>query len=383
METDTRFVTTSDDWSCLGSDLTELILSYLPLRSIVRAGAVCKAWRSVVTHPSFSARVSAAKKPWFFLCGKNNIFSKNNQAFGFDPEADEWISLPTALFPRPKQEESFIGSGGFFFFTTTSSTCSRFSYAPVLKSDSWRETPPLRFSRCNPLVGVFAEGGGPKFIVVGGVRFIGGLVDIEDRLAVEIYDPAKDVWELCPPLPEDFRSGNSSQWLSSALLGGKLFVFGIYSCYVSAFDLERREWSGVRMVRPAGVLFSFLVACGGWLVLAGLCNTAKGASFVLWRVEEGAMELGEVVGVMPEELLHCLFESDEDDKFASLKCVGLGDLVYVFNEEPHRVYPACVCQIGKDFKCSWRKLPEIPLPVNRFHKVVSFCSNVSLDSVLR
>lgn len=377
METDSRFG--SSDWNCLGSDLTELILSNLPLRSIVRAGAVCKLWRSVVTHPSFSARVSAAKRPWFFLCGQNNIFSKNNQAFGFDPEADEWIRLPTALFPSPKQEESFIGSGGFFFYTTISSTCSRFSYAPVLKSHSWRETPPLRFSRCNPLVGVFSG----KFIVVGGVRFIGGLVDIEDRLAVEIYDPEADAWELCPPLPVDFRSGNSSQWLSAALLGGKFFVFGIYSCYVAAFDVGRREWSGVRELRPAGVLFSFLVACGGGLVLAGLCNTARGAAFGLWRVDEGSMELGEMVGVMPEELLHCVFESDEDDKFASLKCVGLGDLIYVFNEEPHTVYPACVCQIGRDLKCSWRKLPELPSPVNRFHKVVSFCSNVSLDSVLR
>eukprot|EP00262_Sarcandra_glabra_P007458 TRINITY_DN20282_c0_g1_i1.p1 TRINITY_DN20282_c0_g1~~TRINITY_DN20282_c0_g1_i1.p1 ORF type:complete len:396 (+),score=28.73 TRINITY_DN20282_c0_g1_i1:120-1307(+) len=369
------------NWGSLGSDLTELILSNLPIRSIVRAGAVCKLWRSVVTENSFSSRVSAAKKPWFFLYGQNNVSLKNNQAFGFDPEANEWIHLPTTLFPRPFcQEESFIGSGGFFF-ATTSSTSSRFCYAPVLRS-LWRETPPLRFSRCNPLVGVFNDSRGfMKFIVVGGVRFIGGLVDIEDRLAVEIYDPLRDLWDLCPPLPPDFRSGNSSQWLSSALFKGKFYVFGIYTCFVSSFDLNDRVWSGVQTLRPPGILFSFLLACRDQLVLAGLCNTHRGPSFNLWRVDDRTMEFSEIA-IMPQDLLYCLFDSDEDDKFASLKCVGLGNLVYVFNEEHHRMYPACVCEITDDSKCTWRKVPDLPAPVNRFHKVISFCSTVPLSSVL-
>ncbi|XP_058101330.1 F-box/kelch-repeat protein At3g24760 isoform X2 [Magnolia sinica] len=370
------------NWNSLSSDLTELILSYLPIRSIIVASAVCKVWRSVVTQSSFSARVSPTKKPWFFICGQNNIFPKNNQAFGFDPESNEWIRLPTTLFPpRPAQDESFIGSGGFFFMTTSST--SKFSYAPVLKGrSSWRETPPLRFSRCNPLVGVFTAGSRSKFIVVGGVRFIDGLVGIEDRLAVEIYDPDLNSWELCPPLPAGFRSRNSTQWLTSALFKGKFFVFGIYSCFVSSFDLNRRLWSGVQTLRPPGVSFSFLIACRDQLVLAGLCNTPSGQSFNLWRVDDRTMEFSEI-DIMPQELLYCLFDSDEDDKFASLKCVGLGDLIYVFNEEPHKKYPACVCEInGQDSRCKWKKVPDLPGPVNRFHKVISFCSTVSLDSVL-
>ncbi|KAF7152338.1 hypothetical protein RHSIM_Rhsim01G0257600 [Rhododendron simsii] len=88
----------------LGSDLTEFILSHLPIRSIVRAAAVCKPWRSIITSAAFSRRVSAAKKPWLFLYGQNNIFLKNNQAFAFDPESNEWIKLPTALFPLPTSQ---------------------------------------------------------------------------------------------------------------------------------------------------------------------------------------------------------------------------------------------------------------------------------------
>ncbi|KAK3032152.1 hypothetical protein RJ639_034977 [Escallonia herrerae] len=363
----------------LGSDLTELILTHLPLPSIVRAASVCKLWRSIVTTPSFSARVRA--KPWFFLFGQNNIFLKNNQAFAFDPESDSWIRLPAHLFPPlDSSSSSYIGSNGFFFTTS-----ANFTFTPILKPRAWRDTSPLRFPRCNPLVGVYTDASSrsPRFIVVGGVKFIGGLVDIEDRLAVEIYNPRFNAWELCPPLPANFRSGNSSQWLSSALFKGKFYVFGIYSCFVSAFDLNKRFWSSVQTLRPPGVLFSYLLSCQDRLILAGLCNAPpRGPSFELWKVDEETMEFSEVA-IMPQELLHCLFDSDEDDKFASLKCVGLRDLIYVFNEAHYRKYPACVCEIGSDFgKCSWRRVPSLPEPVNRFHKVISFCSTVSLENVV-
>lgn len=223
----------------------------------------------------------------------------------------------------------------------------------------------------------------PRFIVVGGVRFIGGLVDIEDRLAVEIYDPDLDSWELCPPLPADFRLGNSSQYLSSALFQGKFYVFGIYSCFISAFDLKKHVWSEVQTLRPPGVIFSFLIACQDMLILAGMCNTPRGPSFNLWKIDEKSMEFSEIA-IMPHKFLYSLVDSEEDDKFASLKCVGLGNLIYVFNEEYHKKYPACLGEISSDSgKCSWRRLPQLPSPVNKFHKVISFCSAVSLHNILQ
>lgn len=245
------------------------------------------------------------------------------------------------------------------------------------------------FSRINPLVGVFWDeyddslsGSVPRFIVVGGVRFIGALVDIEDRLAVEIYDPNSDSWELCPPLPADFRSGNSSLNLSSALFKGKFYVFGIYSCFISAFDLNQHVWSEVQTLRPPGVIFSFLIACDDMLILAGMCNAPRGPSFNLWKIDEKTMEFSEIA-IMPQKLLYSLIDSEEDDKFASLKCVGLGNLIYVFNEEYHKKYPACLCEITSESgKCSWRRLPPLPSPVNKFHKVISFTSAVTLHNIL-
>ncbi|KAL4557322.1 hypothetical protein LXL04_035496 [Taraxacum kok-saghyz] len=91
--------------------------------------------------------------PWFFLCGQNNIFAKNNQAFAFDPDSNEWIKLPSTLFHVSiSQESSFIGSDGFFF----NISANNFSYAPIL-IPLWRETTPLKFSRLNPLVGVISS----------------------------------------------------------------------------------------------------------------------------------------------------------------------------------------------------------------------------------
>ncbi|XP_015892237.3 F-box/kelch-repeat protein At3g24760 isoform X1 [Ziziphus jujuba] len=366
--------------SNLSSDLTGLILSYLPIPTLIRASTVCRLWYSIISSPAFSATASQThhqKLPWFFLYGIHNTSSKNNQSFAFDPLSNLWFCLPT--FPSHHQPVSscFLGADGFLL-----TTAPKFSYCPILKR-SWHTTSPLRFSRINPLLGVFGGGSGvPRFIVVGGVRFIGNLVDIEDRLAVEIYNPGLDSWDLCPPLPADFRSGNSSQSLSSALFGRRFYVFGIYSCFISSFDLDKHVWSRVQTLRPPGVVFSFLISCWDRLVLAGICYSPIGPSFNLWKIDEETMEFSEIA-IMPQDLLYSLFDSDEDDKFASLKCVGLGNLIYVFNEEYHRKYPACLCEISSESgKCSWTRVPQLPSPVNKFHKVISFCSTVSLQNIL-
>lgn len=138
----------------------------------------------------------------------------------------------------------------------------------------------------------------------------------------------------------------------------------------------------MQTLRPSGIIFSFLVACKDMLVLAGMRNSPKGSSFNLWKVNEESLELSEIA-IMPQNMLCSLVDSEEDDKFASLKCVGLGNLIYVFNEEYHKTYPACVCEINSENgESSWRRLPPLPWPVNKFHKVVSFCSTVSLSSIL-
>lgn len=71
---------------------------------------------------------------------------------------------------------------------------------------------PLQLScRC------FPDGSGSiKFIMVGGVKSISELVDVEGRLMVENYTSSLGAWEPCPLLPVHSRSGKSSQWPHTA-----------------------------------------------------------------------------------------------------------------------------------------------------------------------
>ena len=361
------------NWANLSTDLTELILSLLPLKSIVVSGAVCKFWKSIINDPSFASRISnAVRFPWLFFYGQNNIQVHRNQAFTFDPASNEWILLPPV-------DNCHVGVGGFLFARTARST---FRYTPLLRTcedQIWLETPPLRFSRLNPIIGVLNRQGTTKFIFAGGVRFFGGLVDIEEERAVDIFDAHSNTWLSCAPLPHEF-SGYSFRELSSALIGtNSFYIFGIHSCLLARFDLSLHSWSGVRILRPPGALFSFLVSCGDWLILAGL-RIGPPPSFALWRTEiDGDRSTCVEIGEMPHKMLHRMFFGEDDERFASLRCAGTDGLLYVFNEAPHGGYPACVCEISSR---KWRELPKIPFPVDRLHRVDAFCSSVNLESVL-
>ncbi|XP_010532881.1 PREDICTED: F-box/kelch-repeat protein At3g24760-like [Tarenaya hassleriana] len=369
----------SSSFNALSIDLAESIFSLLPIPSLVRSSAVCKLWRSIITSLRLPSP-SPSPSPWLFLFGIHNTSSFHNQSFAFDPLSDTWLRLPSATassFPSLY----LVGSDGFLF-----STAPRFSFSPILKP-RWRFTSPVRFHRISPLLGVFSgENGSMKFILVGGVGFIGGLVeDIEDREVVEVYDPVLDSWEMCPPLPADFRSGYAYQTLSAALFKRRFYVFGIYSCFVTSFCLDSYTWSDVQTLRPPGLLFASLNSCSNMLVLGGMCLSTRGYSFNLWKIDENSMEFSEIA-IMPEGVLSGLVDNEDEDstRFASLKCVGLGNLIYVFNEDNHKNYPACVCEInGEKGSCRWRKMPQLPSPVNKFHKVVSFCSNVSASDVFQ
>ncbi|MQL98239.1 hypothetical protein Taro_030947 [Colocasia esculenta] len=79
--------------------------------------------------------------------------------------------------------------------------------SPLWDSSSPPAPPPAPASCCNPVIDVVTDRGtkiNARFIVAGGVQFVGGLVDIEDQLAVEIYDPTTGTWQLCLSLPPEF-----------------------------------------------------------------------------------------------------------------------------------------------------------------------------------
>lgn len=76
-------------------------------------------------------------------------------------------------------------------------------------------------------------------------------------------------------------------------------------------------------------------------MLAWLYNLSSGSSANLWRFDEEMKEFS-AIAIMLQDLLYRLFGGYGDDGLASLKCMELRNLVYVFKKEYHKSYPAYV-----------------------------------------
>lgn len=368
--TNTSPLNSSSGFAFLGPDLVESILSRLPITSILRATSVCKLWNSIIHSYSFKTQVSDSRlfPSWLFLFGQNN-----HPLVAFDPESNDWIrfSKETGL-----STDSLIASGGFIFSTSL----EKFSFRPVFNG-RWCQTRPLRFPRCKPLIGVCYEADFLKqarFIVVGGIS----LLNQQDCLAVEIYNPDQNYWELCQPLNEIFQPGNSAQSLCSALFEEKFFVYDKYSCFISSFDMKERSWSNPKTLRPPGTLVSSLISVQNRLILAGLCTTYNdGLEFNLWNIDDVTLEFREIA-IMPQDLLSCLIDHESGQKFSSLKSAGSDRFLYIFNEELSGDFPVCICEMSNSGNCSWRRTPGFPESVTSLQNVVSFCFNGSLQDIL-
>ncbi|GJN04303.1 hypothetical protein PR202_ga21844 [Eleusine coracana subsp. coracana] len=368
-------------WDRLGWDLTEVILCKLPLRSMIRASAVCKAWRAVLLQLK-----QQHKQPWLFvfLQGHNNRLlglGVGRTAFAYDPrdDAESWVS-----FNLPP--DCFAGSAGIAFSLDSS---RRLSLAPLLLvgDSSWTtsintKTPPLASSlcNCNPVVGLV--GGAVVVVVAGGARLVGGLVDMnEEPLTTEVLEFDDDCCWRREQCAAALPSLSLSEPRSSALVaGGRLFfVCDTSSCTVSAFDLSRRAWTPPRRLRPEpGLVAAFLASGRGGhrLVLTGVVEEDH-RTFRVWDVDPSTMTTTRI-GDMPPEILASMMP------FGSLRCVGEDGLLYVIADDRHRAYPACACELvagdgqyDMPTSCTWKKLPPLPQPlISRFHKINAFSSSV-------
>ncbi|OAY67428.1 F-box/kelch-repeat protein [Ananas comosus] len=394
------------EWERLGWDLTELILCRLPLRSLVRAGAVCRQWRAVVARcPPSTWSSSRRRLPWLFVFAHHNLVPRLSSAFAYDPSDEEsaWIPLPAPSAPLP---DSFSGSGA------SPSPSSPPPLPPLpLPSPPPPDHLPLPSPRLPPLQPPRRlrpqlrprkaqrrrrrgragrrrtrrhRGSAPRRDLRGRGRRVGARPPSPRRVPPGVLLPV--ALRRSPPRP---RPPLRPRHLLRR-----------------ALRLRPRppRLDPPRPLRPRAPgpppLFAFLAAARGRLVLAGLRSGPDygPAQFAIWAVDDAAMECEEL-GAMPAELLAWLFDGegaaaaaadddDDDDRFASLKCAGVDGVVYVFNEDRHRGFPACVCEISEDddapggLRCAWRKVPPLPAPVDPFHKVIAFCSPVAVHPVL-
>ncbi|CAN6227827.1 unnamed protein product [Urochloa humidicola] len=388
-------------WDRLGGDMTALILSKLPLRSMLRASAVCTAWRAAALRATASPRHG---RPWLFFHGRSNGSGTGSRnAFAFDPdEPSSWVT-----FTIPP--DFIAGAGGYAFVAPSP---SRLAFAPLLRDGvAWRHAPPLASSRNNnpvvAAVGAPGSGDGGErllLLVAGGGGFPGGLVNIGDRLPTQLYewDPhcaaagGAGAWELCAPLPDDLAgaasSSSSSLSISSALVGSRfLFACDVHSCAVSAFDLSRRAWAPPRKLCPRppvpGLAAAFVATArrGKRLVVAGVVEEeGRPRAVGVWDVEPDTLAARRI-GEMPAEMAPAVLPPH--DGIGGVRCVGQDGVIYVVSEEEHGGYPACACEVigggddgeEEELACRWSMLPPLPTAASGrsgFRRMAAFCSPV-------
>lgn len=355
------------DWHSLSPDLQERILLLLPVSAAVKLVAVCKSWRAIVGSPSFSTQLSllpSGKKSWFFIWGINELIHTRSASFVFDPMVGRWFRLQITR-PPDFNRSSLSGTIGVFFGFSGSKVC----FTPTPVKLKWKETSPAKYSRCSALMGTV---GNPhlqsfKFVAVGGI------LDDGDHGIAEIYDSHSDTWELCDPLPDDtFSDGISSCWMSSAILGNKFYVANYDGC-IACLNVETKSWSTVQRLGVPDLVSLFIVAVDAGLFAVCVCRSQKGECLKLFKVNERNIDCEEV-SKMPCELF-ALFENEDEQKEASLKCVGSGTLVYVYSEQYYKGYPVCMCDLSVG-SYVWKQLPSLPSPP-RFDRVVCCSTSIS------
>ncbi|KAH7286190.1 hypothetical protein KP509_33G062200 [Ceratopteris richardii] len=362
--------------SGLDENLLGEILSRLPIQSIVAASATCRRWRSILHEGSYCRRRAAYNfraRPWFFLVGLNHFLPSKNQAFGYDPEGNKFYHFPDFSLPSFDQG-SLTGTHGFLFALAGSGIC-KLGYISGLFNKSWKETPPLFYSRRSPIAAMFPD---PHSSMLQGdidhCIIVAGGQSRDKNLVVEVYNSKRDAWDQCAPLPPEFQFSSSSQWMHSAVFNGKFYVYEIHTGCMSWLDLRQGRWSNTVMLRPMNPIYGFLIACRKCLVLAALYR--QHPCFKLWSVNTETLQCTEL-GCMPDELF-ALFEEEDDEKDPLYTCVGGGDFIYIYSDSWHKDYLSCMCDLsGKTV--TWRKLPQLPSPVNRFDKVVCFSSSTMPD----
>lgn len=129
--------------SILPNDLLERILAYLPIASILRAGAVCKRWHEIVSSKRFLWNNShvLSQKPWYFMFTS----SDDPVGYAYDPIFRKWYSIE---LPCIDTSNWFItSSSGLVCFMDSDSRSELYVCNPITKWFKRLEEPPgLKFS---------------------------------------------------------------------------------------------------------------------------------------------------------------------------------------------------------------------------------------------
>ena len=155
--------------------------------------------------------------------------------------------------------------------------------ALLLTGATWRERAPLP----EPRAGYMAGTPGGRYVLAGGSFWKGDVKHWTAR--VDVFDPARNIWEPGPPLPEPRSDA------ACATLGGALYLFGggaDGAVTADAYALREGHWQalpGARLPEPR--LYPVATVLDGAVYVSGGITRAGDYSTVtntLWRWTPGS-----------------------------------------------------------------------------------------------
>ncbi|OAE33934.1 hypothetical protein AXG93_1952s1100 [Marchantia polymorpha subsp. ruderalis] len=320
-------------WSDLPEDLTEKVLTKLPVSGVLRLRAICKAWNSLILSRNLLSLCREEPSPTPCLLGT----SADCESFvGYNPSSRKWFDL-CLTFPdpalRPRVYLAASAGGLLCFAATIDEVAAFFVCNPTTRS--WRQLPPpalkvlprvsfghhLDLATCM----LFDESSRHYKIVVVGNATSGWY-----RIT-QIYDSCTGSWKrLGGAIPQDvdFRS------YGLVCKGHIYYMMAGLSIKVMSMNVDAGLWSKLEAPLPRFLVRPRLVERGGSLLLVGGVhkywrqgwNSLKPQSVRIWELDQINMVWVEI-GRMPEDV-HSHFVATLGHETQDFKCAGLGQLMF-------------------------------------------------------
>lgn len=377
----------------MGEDLIERILLRLPISSCIRVATVSKRWYSIISSPAFSFSSIAGTQPFLFLWGLHHGTDLQTSSCMYDPVAGRWFTLSlTCDNMQPLQSPSHSYSltntplGTLILYPAGNpsadiSVLLRSASNPTNTSWSTSSAAKKRFST-SPIVAAVDSGGTPSSSSFE-VFVLGELFNLP---TVQLYNSASESWELCEMLP---TMGWLYQFMgdfhvSSAVLRRNVYLANISLGIIACFSMDSKIWRPPSKLQAGDARCFLISSTNKGLYALGLCAVDEAEECVkLFKVEDATMKCKEV-SKMPHHLWSLLADQFEQHThsvlaFSYFRCVGGGNLIYVYNGSYFSKIQVCVCDINAGY--SWHRIPVLPDALQHLDVRAECCSLQLLPTV--
>lgn len=263
-------------WSKLPPELLELILSFLPLKTLLNLRSTCKHFKSLVFSPSFISKYSSASLfSSFFLLSHPQCYSNFPL---YDTTRGAWrkLALPLSFLPPSAAQFNLLSScNGLFCFSLPNS--SSFLVCNLLAKSSRPIQFPFFPFAFEMLTLVSTPHGYKIFLLCS--KFSSNYAFV--------YDSKVHSWRqfdgFQPLLADNFHQEGAS-------FNGSLYFATTEPFSVVCFDLENGKWENLDTEMPRELTFVRLVSNtdeGKLYMVGGLGRNGISRSMKLWEMDDG------------------------------------------------------------------------------------------------